>query len=78
MGEELNSCPFCGGKSSFGRVKYPAHQESFAWFADGSPVIVAHYVNCQMCGANNQGFAGGYQTQKQAAEQWNTRAGEKV
>lgn len=78
MTEELKSCPFCGGKSQFSRVKYPEHQDPIAWFADGSPAIVAHYVNCQMCGANNRGIAGGYQTQTQAAEKWNTRAGEKM
>lgn len=78
MSEELKSCPFCGGKASFGKIEYSSDQEPFAWFADGTPVLIAHFINCQICGANNQSFVGGYQTKEQAITAWNTRAGEKA
>jgi hypothetical protein len=78
MSEELKSCPMCGGKASFGKTTYAPRKEPNAWFADGTPVTVAHSVNCQRCEVNNRGIVGGYQTQKQAAEKWNTRAGEKA
>lgn len=78
MSEELKECPMCGGKAAFGKTIYAPRIEPNAWFPDGTPITTAHYVNCLLCGVNNRGLAGGYQTQEKAAIAWNTRAGEKA
>ena len=78
MGKELKNCPMCGGKASFGSTTYAPCKKPNVWFADGTPVTTAHSVNCQYCGVNNRGLVGGYQTQKEAADKWNSRVGEKA
>lgn len=68
MKEPLKPCPFCGGEASFGKTTYGAQtvreqklkQDTF------------HFVNCIVCGGNNQLFSG-YETQERAAEWWNRR-----
>lgn len=66
---KLLPCPFCGGESHIGTVRYNSaavrnlelEQDTF------------FKVNCVKCGANNLGV-GGYATEADAAEAWNARA----
>jgi len=73
--EELKPCPFCGGEASdAGRIRYSTPLPD-TWWADGSPVTEAFYVNCIKCGASRRsGVVDGYQTQAEAVVAWNTRA----
>lgn len=61
-------CPFCGGRSAAGSVRYDA------WTVreQGWPQDTFHYISCVACGANNKGIVG-HTTLKTAAEQWNCR-----
>ncbi|MFT9115435.1 MAG: Lar family restriction alleviation protein [Acetobacter malorum] len=70
---ELKPCPRCGGESSFGVVRYGKTRKPNAWFADGAPVEIVHYVNCIQCSLANRTIVGGFQTQVLAAQYWNTR-----
>lgn len=65
-------CPFCGEKASADGVAR-FNQTHEAWFADGTRILEAFFVNCMSCGANNQGIAGGHQTREKAIEAWNRR-----
>lgn len=68
----LLPCPFCGGLASdSGKITYHNYHE--AWWADGTRITEAYYVNCMMCGGNNQGPFG-HQTKEEAVRHWNTRA----
>lgn len=68
----LLPCPFCGGEASpDGRVRY--HEKHEAWFADGSRVQEAFYVNCMKCSVSNKGMLG-HQTRELAIAAWNTRS----
>lgn len=75
MSATLKPCPFCGGEASGnGVVRYSGKHE--AWFADGTRVTEAFFVNCTRCGASNRGLVGGYQTQPEAVAAWNRRTPE--
>lgn len=68
-------CPFCGGESAVGTVRYnpPLDPEHTCW-ADGTAISIAYSVNCVSCGATNRStVAGGYPTEAEAIEKWNRR-----
>ena len=74
MQSELKPCPFCGGKaSSEGHIRYGRPLDD-AWWADGSKITEAFYVNCMSCGAvSRSGIVNGYQTKAEAIAAWNRR-----
>ena len=64
----LSPCPFCGGRASFGTVKYSyGTVREQKWDND-----TFHYVNCEVCGSCNRGLVG-FAIQGDAAEHWNKR-----
>lgn len=72
MNNTLLACPFCGGKASAeGTIKYAKTHD--AWWADGTRIIEAHFVNCMTCGISNKGLCG-HQTPALAISRWNTRS----
>ena len=66
--KKIERCPFCGGQSRIGTVKYP--QESEAAKLNGRHI--GYYVNCVKCGANNQGGLS-HPTFEDAVQSWNER-----
>ena len=70
---ELKPCPFCGGKAAYGATSYNPPLTDAEW-DDGSPVTLAHSVNCISCAGQMRPFVGGFRTKEQAAAAWNTRA----
>jgi len=67
----LLPCPFCGGEANpNGVARYSKDHE--AWFADGTQVREAFFVNCLKCGVSNIGMIG-YQTRDKAVAAWNKR-----
>lgn len=72
---DLKKCPFCGGEARHAKMEIDFRGEPNAWFADGTPATVQHYVNCVKCGANSLGLVGD-QTREEASEEWNRRDGE--
>ncbi|WP_454280551.1 Lar family restriction alleviation protein [Sphingomonas sp. Marseille-Q8236] len=71
---KLLPCPFCGGKAYPGRTTYSRPLDDARW-ADGSPIMETHSINCASCGGTNRGGTiGGYQTVERAIAAWNTRA----
>jgi Lar family restriction alleviation protein len=72
MSAELLPCPFCGGEpSANGSIRY--HRSHEAWFADGTQILEAFYVNCISCGISNRGLLG-HQTREKAIAAWNRRS----
>ena len=71
---ELLPCPFCGKEAAHGHIRYSRPLSDTSW-ADETPITEAFYVNCVWCGAVcRSGLVGGFQTEAEAAERWNTRA----
>lgn len=69
----LKECPFCGGESSFGTVKYQySTVRENGWDQD-----TFHYANCMYCGSCNRGLVG-HASQMDAAHHWNTRVSSQV
>jgi len=70
----LLPCPFCGGEASdAGHARYSRPLDD-AWWADGSPITEAFFVNCMKCGAvSRSGVSNGYQTKAEAIAAWNRR-----
>lgn len=67
-GTALKPCPFCGGAARFGTVRYSdRHVAEQEWEQS-----TFHFVNCEMCGATNQGIIG-RQTPEAARNHWNRR-----
>ncbi len=68
----LLPCPFCGGEASdAGVIRYTDSHE--AWWADGTQILEAFYVNCMACSATSMGMCG-QQTKALAVAAWNRRA----
>lgn len=70
---ELLPCPFCGGESHVGTIRYSKPLEDAAWH-DGSEITECFFVNCASCGVSNQGLIAGYRTTEEAIAAWNRRA----
>lgn len=69
MPSELLPCPFCGGKAEYGSIKISNKEiERLNERSEG------HFVNCIMCGSNNNSLALGYDTKEKAKYYWNKRA----
>lgn len=66
---DLLPCPFCGGDASFGTVTIRRHKNSEGDWG----TYTGHFVNCIVCGSDNQGIAEGHRTPEQAGEKWNRR-----
>jgi hypothetical protein len=74
-GEALKPCPFCGGNAdASGTIKYGKME---AWWADGSRIKNAFFVNCLRCCIDNRGSFG-HQTRADAIAKWNRRAAPSV
>lgn len=70
---ELLPCPFCGGESHIGTVRYSSPLEDI-WWEDGSKIVEAFYGHCARCAAGHRNsFSGGHQTHEKAIAAWNTR-----
>ncbi len=71
MSAALRPCPWCGGEASpHGEVNY--HDSHEAFFADGTQILKAYFVNCLQCGVTNKGLLG-HQTREKSIVAWNRR-----
>lgn len=66
--EGLLPCPFCGGEASIGTTRI-----SDPMTAKLNNRTNGFFVNCKICGANNNTLHLGYATKEIAAHYWNTR-----
>lgn len=67
---ELNVCPFCGGRASYGTMKFSSKTvKQQGWGQE-----IFHFINCVKCGANNKCLELGYTTKEKAKEHWDKRA----
>jgi hypothetical protein len=64
---DLLSCPFCGGQASRG-----THRISDKQTIKLNGQDTFHFINCIICGSNNQGILG-HKTIAKAEEHWNKR-----
>ena len=66
--EELLPCPFCGGEAGIGTTRI-----SDPMTAKLNGRTNGFFVNCKICGANNNSLRLGYATKEIARHYWNTR-----
>ena len=64
----LLSCPFCGGEASIGTTRISDPMTAKLNNRDNG-----FFVNCKICGANNNCLRLGYATKEIAQHYWNTR-----
>ena len=67
---ELLPCPFCGGEASIGTTRIGCKRT-----AELNNRTNGFFVNCIICGSNNNFLHLGYATEEIAKEHWNKRAG---
>jgi len=66
---ELLPCPFCGGEASIGTTRISDKRTRELNNRDNG-----FFVNCKICGSNNNCLRLGYATKEIAISHWNKRA----
>lgn len=66
--DELLPCPFCGGEASIGTTRISDKRT-----AELNERTNGFFINCKICGANNNCLHLGYATKEIAQHYWNTR-----